>query len=146
MKNLKLLDLTAAMGVTLSAGQAFAEVGYLDYQKVIENYPAAQQARKELETKELEIQQYKVDIERQYKNLTTPVQKQNFETQKSAELKSKMESYYRLAESKETQINNKVQEAARAVMVAQKLDAILSDQVIFVGGVDVTDMIIQRLK
>ena len=146
MKNLKLLALTAAMGVTLSAGQAFAEVGYLDYQKVIENYPAAQQARKELETKELEIQQYKVDIERQYKNLTTPVQKQNFETQKSAELKSKMESYYRLAESKETQINNKVQEAARAVMVAQKLDAILSDQVIFVGGVDVTDMIIQRLK
>ena len=31
-------------------------------------------------------------------------------------------------------------------MVSQKLDAILSDQVIFVGGVDVTDLIIQKLK
>jgi hypothetical protein len=31
-------------------------------------------------------------------------------------------------------------------MVSQKLDAVLSDQVIFVGGVDVTDLIIQKLK
>ena len=31
-------------------------------------------------------------------------------------------------------------------MVAQKLDAIVSDQVIFVGGVDITDLVIQKLK
>lgn len=41
---------------------------------------------------------------------------------------------------------NQVQDAAKAIMVSQKLDAILSDQVIFVGGVDVTDLIIQKLK
>ena len=47
---------------------------------------------------------------------------------------------------KESQILNQVQAAAKAVMVAQKLDAILSDQVVFVGGVDVTNLIIQKLK
>lgn len=47
---------------------------------------------------------------------------------------------------KETQILNQVQAAAKSVMVSQRLDAILSDQVIFVGGVDVTDLIIQQLK
>jgi hypothetical protein len=41
---------------------------------------------------------------------------------------------------------NQVQAAARAIMVAQKLDAIVSDQVIFVGGVDITDLVIQKLK
>ena len=44
------------------------------------------------------------------------------------------------------QILNQVQAAAKAVMVAQKLDAVLSDQVIFVGGVDITDLVIQKLK
>ena len=52
----------------------------------------------------------------------------------------------KLRMNKEDQIMSQVQAAAKAVMVAQKLDAILSDQVVFVGGVDVTDLVIQKLK
>lgn len=134
------------MGITLSANQAFAEIGYIDYQKVLENYPAAQQAVKEIDAKNLELQQFMVDKERQYKNLTTPVQKQNFEAQTKNELNSKTEALYKFQSSKENQIMDQVQAAARAIMVAQKLDAVVSDQVIFVGGVDITDLVIQKLK
>ena len=87
-----------------------------------------------------------VDKERQYKNLTTPVQKQNFEAQTKNELHSKTEALYKFQSSKENQIMDQVQAAARAIMVAQKLDAVVSDQVIFVGGVDITDLVIQKLK
>lgn len=52
----------------------------------------------------------------------------------------------KLRNDKESQILNQIQTAAKAIMVSQKLDAIVSDQVIFVGGVDVTDLIIQKLK
>lgn len=147
MKNLKLMALILAAGLAVSIGtKASAEVGYLNYQKVLDNYPAAQQAVKEIDAKSLELQQYMVDKEKQYKALDTPLKKQNFETQTATEFNAKQDALYKLRNSRETQIMNQVQDAAKAVMVSQKLDAILSDQVIFVGGVDVTDLIIQKLK
>ncbi len=147
MKKLQLMALLAAAGLTLSIQSAAnAEVGYLNYQKILESYPAAQQAVKEIDAKGLELQQYMLEKEKQYKNLDTPLKKQNFESQTAAELKTKQDALMKLRVDKETQILNQVQTAAKAVMVSHKLDAILSDQVIFVGGVDVTDVIIQKLK
>lgn len=147
MKNLKLMALTLTAGLLIGLGnQAFAEVGYIDYQKILDNYPAAQQARKELDSKSLELQQYMIDKEKQYKSLDTPLKKQNFETQTATELNAKQEALIKLRNSKETQILNQVQTATKAVMVAQKLDAVLADQVVFVGGVDITDLVIQKLK
>lgn len=147
MKNLKLMALLLAAGVTFSIGtSANAEVGYLNYQKVLDNYPAAQQAVKEIDAKGLELQQYMLEKEKQYKSLDTPLKKQNFETQTASEFKTKQEALYKLRSEKESNILNQVQTAAKAIMVSQKLDAVLSDQVIFVGGVDITDMIIQKLK
>ncbi len=147
MKNLKLMALILAAGLAVSIGtKASAEVGYLNYQKVLDNYPAAQQAVKEIDAKSLELQQYMVDKEKQYKALDTPLKKQNFETQTATEFNAKQDALYKLRNSRETQIMNQVQDAAKAIMVSQKLDAVLSDQVIFVGGVDVTDLIIQKLK
>lgn len=147
MKNLKLMSLLMAAGfVFLSGLQANAEVGYIDYQKVLTNYPAAQQAAKEIDAKGLELQQYMIDKEKQYKSLDTPLKKQNFEAQTRQELATKEEALYKLRQSKESQILTQVQTAAKSVMVTQKLDAVVSNQVIFVGGVDITDAVIQKLK
>lgn len=147
MKKLKLMAILMAAGLALSFGNsANAEVGFINYQKVLDNYPAAQQAVKDLDAKGLELQQYMLEKEKQYKSLDTPLKKQNFETQTANEFKAKQDALYKLRSDKETQILNQVQAAAKSVMVSQRLDAILSDQVIFVGGVDVTDLIIQQLK
>ncbi len=147
MKNLKLMALLAVAGVALTCSNAAnAEVGYIDYQRVLESYPAAQSAVKEIDAKTLELQQYMLEQEKQYKNLSTPLQKQNFENQAANTLKSKQEALMKLQRDKENQIMTQIQGAAKQVMVAQRLDAILSDQVVFVGGVDVTDQVISKLK
>jgi outer membrane protein len=147
MKNLKMMAILAAVGLTLSVGNvAKAEVGYIDYARVLENYPAAQQAVKELDQKGLELQQFMLEKEKQYKGLSTPLQKQNFESQTANELRTRQEALARMQQEKEDQILQKVQVAARSVMVAQKLDAVLADQIVFVGGVDVTDQVLQQLK
>ena len=147
MKNLKLMALLIAAGMILGIGSAAnAEVGYIDYQRVLESYPAAQQAVRDIDAKGLELQQFMLEKERQYKNLSTPLQKQNFETQTANELKSRQEALAKLQRDKETQILNQVQAVAKSVMVSQKLDAVLSDQVVFVGGVDITNQVIQQLK
>ncbi len=141
------MALLIAAGLTLGIStQANAEVGYLNYQKVLETYPAAKQAVKEIDAKTLELQQFMVDKERQYKALDTPLKKQNFENQTASELKTKQEAIYKLQNDRQTQILNQIQSAARAVMVTQKLDAVLSDEVVFVGGVDITDLVIQKLN
>ena len=147
MKNLKLMALIIAAGLTFAiSNSAKAEVGYIDYQKVLENYPAAQQAVKDIDAKTLELQQYMLEQEKQYKNLTTPLQKQNFQTQVENNVRTKQEAIVKMQRDKETQILTKIQTIAKSIMVSQKLDAVLSDQVVFVGGVDITDLVIQQLK
>ena len=145
MRHLKSAILVLAAGLLLGS-QANAEVGYIDYQRILENYPAAQQAVKDIDAKSLELQQYMLEKEKQYKGLTTPLQKQNLETQVANEIKAKQQALMKLQQDKESQIMSQIQTAAKSVMVAQRLDAILSDQVVFVGGVDVTDQVIAKLK
>ena len=147
MKNLKLMAIMVAMGVTFAIGNAAkAEIGYIDYQRVLESYPVAQQAVKEIDAKSLELQQYMLEQEKQYKNLTTPLQKQNFQNQVESTVRSKQEALMKMQRDKENQILTKIQTVAKSIMVSQKLEAVLSDQVVFVGGVDITDLVIQQLK
>ena len=148
MKNLKLAGLLMAAGLIFTLGNQAnaAGVGYIDYQKVSDSFPYAQQAVKEIDAKALEMQQYMVDKEKQYKALDTPLKKQNFEDQTAREFKLKQDAYMRLKSDKEEQIYNKIQAATKQVLVEQRLDAIVDYRVIFVGGVDISDLVIQKLK
>ena len=148
MKRIKLAGLLMAAGLILAFGNQAkaAGVGYIDYQKVQEAFPYAQQAVKEIDSKALEMQQYMVDKEKQYKALDTPLKKQNFEDQTAREFKLKQDAYMRLKSDKEEQIYNKIQAATKQVLVEQRLDAIVDYRVIFVGGVDISDLVIQKLK
>lgn len=148
MKKFGLAAIVLLGGMMLSmCNQAIAGgVGYIDYQKVQAGYPVAQQAVKEVDAKALELQQYMVDKEKQYKALDTPLKKQNFEDVTAREFNSKQEAYLRLKSQKEELVFNKIQAAAKQVLVEQKLDAIVDFRVIFVGGVDISDLVIQKLK
>ena len=147
MKKLKLMAILMAAGLALSFGNsANAEVGFINYQKVLDNYPAAQQAVKDLDAKGLELQQYMLEKEKQYKSLDTPLKKQNFETQTATEFNAKQDALMKLRNDKENQIMTQIQSAAKAIMVSQRRDAVLSDQVVFGGDIDITDLVIQKLK
>ena len=145
MKNLRLglvgLAIIAVTGIASAAG-----VGYIDYAKVIDNYDYAKQVTKEVDAKGLEIQQYLVDKEKEYKSLDTPLKKQTFEDRVSQEFKQKESAYMSLKEKREQEVYNKIHDAAKAVMVEQKLDAIMDIRGVFVGGIDVTQSVITKLK
>ena len=145
IKNLAALALTLAL--CGFCNQALAGgIGYINYVKVQDNFSFAQAAIKEVDAKGLELQQYMVDKEKQYKALDTPLKKQNFEDQTAKEFTAKQDALLRLKTQKEEQVYNKIQAAAKQVLVEQKLDAIVDIRVIFVGGVDITDLVIQKLK
>ena len=129
------------------AAPSFAEgVGFIDYKKVQDNFAFAQNAMKEIDNRGLELQQFLVDKEKQYKSLDTPLKQKNFEDKTKKEFDAKQNAYMNFKLKKEEEIYNKIQAAAKQVLVEQKLDAILDYRVIFVGGLDVTDLVIAKLK
>ncbi len=145
MKGLKLglvaLAVIAVTGIANAGG-----VGYIDYAKVIDNYDYAKQVTKEVDAKGLEMQQFLVDKEKEYKSLDTPLKKQTFEDRVSQEFKTKESAYVALREKREKEVYDKIQDAAKSVMVEQKLDAIMDVRGVFVGGVDITQSVINKLK
>ena len=145
MKNFKkwlaVLSLIAVAGAANASG-----VGYIDYARVIDNYEFAQKVTKEIDAKGLEMQQYLVDKEKEYKSLDTPLKKQSFEQKTAEEFKAKEEAYMNLKNKREQEVYNKIKEAAKAVMVEQKLDAIMDQRGVFVGGIDITDLVLQKLN
>ena len=145
MRGIKLGIVTLAVLAMTSAVYA-GGVGYIDYAKVIDNYDYAKQVTKEVDAKGLEMQQYLVDKEKEYKSLDTPLKKQTFEEKVSQEFKQKESAYVALKEKREKEVYNKIREAAKAVMVEQKLDAIMDVRGVFVGGVDITPSVISKLK
>lgn len=145
MKKLKmalvLMSIVAMTGVANAGG-----VGYIDYAKVIDNYDYAKKVTKEVDAKGLEMQQYLVDKEKEYKALDTPLKKQSFEEKTAQEFKAKEAAYVSLKVKREQEVYNKVREAAKSVMVEQKLDAVMDQRGVFVGGMDITDSVINKLK
>ena len=148
MKNLKKMALTLTLVLLMSVNaKAMAEgVGFIDYKKVQDNYAYAQAAAKEIDAKALELQQFIVDKEKQFKALDTPLKKQNFEEKTKKEFEAKQSAYVTFKLKKEEDVYNKIQAAAKQVLVDQKLDAIFDYRVIFGGGLDVTDLVISKLK
>ena len=145
MKKIKLSLILLAFVIMTGVANA-AGVGYIDYAKVIDNYEYAKKATKEVDAKGLEMQQYLVDKEKEYKSLDTPLKKQSFEQKVAQEFKAKETAYITLKNKREQEVYTKIKEAAKTVMVEQKLDAIMDQRGVFVGGLDITDMVINKLK
>ncbi len=139
--------LMVAVSMIMFSGVSFAGgLGYVDYEKVIENCSFALNAKKKLDSKAIEIKQYMFDKEKEYESIQSPVQKQNFQDKVTNELKTKQNDYLRMQAKTEQDVYTKIRDIAKQVMVEQKLDAIISDKAVFCGGVDVTNVLIDRLK
>lgn len=139
--------LMVAISMIMFSGVSFAGgLGYVDYEKVIENCSFALNAKKKLDSKAIEIKQYMFDKEKEYESIQSPVQKQNFQDKVTNELKTKQNDYLRMQAKTEQDVYTKIRDIAKQVMVEQKLDAIISDKAVFCGGVDVTNVLIDRLK
>ena len=99
MKKFKLgLVLIAFLAMT---GASFASgIGYIDYYKVMDNYDFAQRAIKEVSAKELELQQFIIDKQKEFKALDTPLKKTNIWTKDSSRAKNKRTSFSNIKNKK----------------------------------------------
>ena len=131
---------------TANLGANAATIGYADFQKVLTDYKYARNVFKDIDNKKMELHQYVIDKEKQLKNIESPIQRKTFEEQIQKELKAKEERIYNLVVQKDKEIQKNVLAASKAVATAKKLDVVLDYSVVYAGGVDVTNDIIQHLN
>ena len=95
----KLFYLTALFASFAMFNTASADViGVVDFDKIVANYSKVKSVSNEISDKYAEIQRYGLDKEREYKKLSTPLERKNFEEATAKELAKKQEAYLKLAE------------------------------------------------
>ena len=146
MLKIKLIVAALLIMVVTNVQANAANIGYADFQKVITEYSFARNAYKDIDNKLLELQQYAIDKDKQFKAIDSPLQKKTFEEQVQREFKTKEDKIYTLKEQKEKIIKDNILAASKAVAASKKLDVILDYGVVYAGGVDVTNDIIQYLN
>ena len=103
MNKLKFILTLAMVMLAMNLSSQAGTIGYADFQKVISEYTFAKNAYKDIDNKLLELQQYVIDKDKQFKNIESPIQKKTFEDQIQKEYKAKEERVYNLKVQKETQ-------------------------------------------
>ena len=152
MKNLKKVLISAAavmtfMSLNATAPQADAQtIGYVNYKTVESNYEFAKNAYKEIDTKYLELQQYLMDKEKQYKNIDSPINKKNFEDQVQKDFKDKNDEFTKLKMKRAEEVESNILQATKAVAADKKIDVVLDYRVIFTGGIDISQDVINYLN
>ena len=121
-------------------------VGYINYEKVAENYTFAKNSMKEFEVKSSEIKQYLAKKEQEFAKLETPLQKQKFEEKVREELKIKEEAFNKFRESREEEVYNKIHAVAEKIRLEKELDVLIDARSVFSGGIDITDDLIKKLN
>lgn len=145
MFKLKSLLVALVFAFTIMQANAFT-IGYVDYKKIEENYSLAKSAYNQIDDMALEMQRYMVDKEKEYKKITSPLSKKDFEAKIAKEFKVKEEAFVKLKAKKQKEVYDNILNAIKMVAVENKIDSIVDYRVIYTGGVDVTDKVIKKLN
>ena len=121
-------------------------VGYINYEKVVQNYQFAKNALREIETKGNEVQQYVMLKEKEFNQIESAVQKKKFEETVRAELQTKEKAFNDFRNKKEEEVYTRIHAVSEKIRLEKGLDAIIDARSVFSGGVDITDVLIQRLN
>ncbi len=149
MKKLAALFIATVAIFALTNAKTTADaqtIGYVNYKTVESNYEFAKNAYKEIDTKYLELQQYLMDKEKQYKNIDSPINKKNFEDQVQKDFKAKNDAFTELKMKRAEEVENNILQATKAVAADKKIDVVLDYRVIFTGGTDLSQDVINYLN
>ena len=123
-----------------------AGVGYINYEKVAANYTYAKNSIKEIENKGREFEQFLKIKEEEFSKLETPLQKQKFQESVQLEIQNKEKAFNDFREKREEEIYQKIHAVAEKIRLEKELDVLIDARGVFCGGVDITDVLIQRLN
>lgn len=121
-------------------------VGYINYEKVVDNYTFARTSLREIEARGNEVQQFLKAKELEFNKLETPIQKKKFQESVGIELQAKEKAFNDFREKREEEVYSRIHAVAEKIRLEKGLDVLLDQRSVFSGGVDITDALIQKLN
>ncbi|MDD3237436.1 MAG: OmpH family outer membrane protein [Candidatus Gastranaerophilales bacterium] len=146
MKNLKLAVTALALLFFTNLAANADTIAYANFKKIESEYAYAKDSYKQIDNKVLELQQYVIDKDKQFKAIDSPIQKKNFEEKIQKEYKDKEDTVLKMKMQKEDEIYQNIMAATKAVAAIKKYDVVLDYRVVFTGGIDISNDIIQYLN
>lgn len=121
-------------------------IGYIDYNKVVNDYSLTKKYKKDLDFKTDSLKEYVKKQETKIKNAQTKEEKQEIQKQTYKEIENMQKDYITSKENKEKEVINNIKKAAEKVRTDKNLDIILKKDMTVSGGVDCTNDVIKELK
>jgi len=132
------------------AEPAASNIGFIDVQKVFKGYKETEKAQEKLQEKEKD---FKKDFEKSQEELKKAEKdgKSREEIEKlrkklETKLSPKREELLKLNEELTVKIQKKIIDSVNKVAKKMGLEVVLDKQVVIVGGMDVSDMVITELN
>ena len=142
IRNVMIAILLTNFSIAVYAGGT----GYINYDRVVDEYRFAQTSMREIQTKAKEIEKYLETKEDEFSKLESPVQKQKLEATVRAEMQTKEKAFNDFREKREEAVYSRIHAVTEKIRLEKGLDAILDARSVFSGGVDITDELIKKLN
>ncbi|MEB3244855.1 MAG: OmpH family outer membrane protein [Vampirovibrionales bacterium] len=131
---------------------AFAEtIGYVDFDKVFNEYDKAQTVMADMKVKEADLRKVQADFVKQIEeskktNTKNPVANTTLEKDLSEKLNARINEYRDWASSKQKEIEGDIRGAVTGSATKRGVDVVLTEQAVFQGGLDLTADVITKLN
>lgn len=151
MKKLVVCSMVIGAVMLLTGSQAFADnVGYLDMQKIFQNYEEAKSADKAFQDKQkeyqTELEEKQKEIAEKKKDIKNDEELQKLIKESEEELMPKQQELLRLQNELTTKIQKTILDAGQKVAKEYGIDVILDRRVVLMGGFDLTDFVLENLR
>jgi Skp family chaperone for outer membrane proteins len=149
-----LLGLVWLMGVGLACqaqptdALTSKSVGYIDYERVVANYHQAQILGEEVKSNQADLEKMQADLNRQLHLARQKDAKASLSLEKSLQeqLNDKVKEYRSGQEAQAKKLESEVRNTVRIVAEKNKLGLVLSQKVVFLGGTEITDQVLNLLN
>jgi len=142
-----LVFFTAGIGLKFACAQS---LGYIDVTRVFKEYKETETAQDELSKKEKafreEFEKRQKELEEAEKADKSKEELENLTKELEAELEPKRKELLELNEQLTTKLQKEILDAVNKVAKKVGIDIVLDKQVIIIGGVDLTDMVLNELN
>ena len=136
--------------ISISAPTFGENIGFVDLQKVFENYNETEKAKAGFEKKQTELrkelEKKQKEVEQAQKDNKKPEEIQKLVAEIQEELQPKQEELMQLNNQLMTSIRSDIVSATKKVAKEYGVDLVLDKQAILSGGFDLTDFVIEHLN
>jgi len=123
-----------------------AGTAVVDLDKIRDNYSVAQELAADHKVKEVELQKFLYEAQKQIEAAKTPLEKKNLQEKFLAQFNIKKEAYEKDEAEKWVAIDDSLISTVKEISSAKKFDIVFNKQVVIIGGCDITEDVLAKLN